>query len=219
MRILLCILISVMVIACAGKEQLPPQQKDVNLIKVMLTGEGNSQNEPMLISTPAQIEQIISFINSHSKGWKQPFSDTIEGDVYLTLYRDERFVGNFYVGDDFFGRDYGSPWVQDASQLEVTKFLAIVGIETNNLNISGRCSPAQMKTLNQLVMGQKLVSNTISKKAFVEFKSHYPNWCETQVSQQTYKIYTSDTSRNKIIVEQVKEDKDNGYFGPFKLSK
>lgn len=219
MRILLCMLISLMISACASKEQLPPQQKNVNLIKVMLTDEAAGQTEPMLISTPDEIEQIISFINSRSKGWKQPFSDKIEGDVYLTFFRDERFVGNFYVGDDYFGRDYGSPWVQDASQLDVIKFLKIVGVEIDDVDISGRCSPAQMKTLNQLVMGQKLAANTISNKAFVELKSHYPNWCETVSSRQTFKLYTSDTARNKIIVEQLVEGKDNRYFGPFRLIK
>jgi hypothetical protein len=218
MKILLFVTIVMCLVSCASKEQLPPQQKDVTTISVEVKATDEHEGSERIISDEEKIAEIISFINARSEGWKEPFSDSLEGDVYLAFYRDARFVGNYYVGNDFFGRDYGSPWVQDATQLEVSKFLTIVGADLTKINVSDRCSAAELSTLNQLIMANRLAKFSLENNAFKELSLHYPNWCETENGGAKYKIYTAGQSRNKLIIEKVEDGDKRSYFGPVRLS-
>lgn len=214
MKTLFLGILTLVITACASLETLPPQQTDVTQIKVFSQA---SQSQPVeVIADPDKINQIIAFINDRSAGWKTPFSDKIDGEFTLYFYRDERFVGNFYVGDDYFGRDYGTPWLRNAEPKELTTFINLLDVEADlDAILDTRCSQRTLAAVNRLVTTAKLVANVIKESTFNELKASYPNWCTTTIGNIDYKVYESTVAKNRIIVERMKAQETLGYYGPF----
>ena len=118
------ILLTVLISSCAGKETLPPQ-KMVGEIRIEQT---YPKIEIAIITDKSQVQAVIEFINSKREGWSVPWYGPPVGQIYLQLYEEEKFVGNFYVGPYFFGRDYGNFWSQSASKSEIEALGRILGI-------------------------------------------------------------------------------------------
>lgn len=130
MRLIYMFFVSLVLVACAATKQLPPQQSGVTKIVITMSAEDSEaqQKTEQTIEDADKIDEIISYVNTRIEGWEEPFMDSLDGQVSLSFYRNNRFVGNFYVGEDFFGRDYGQSWRQDATDEEINAFFELVGI-------------------------------------------------------------------------------------------
>lgn len=81
------------------------------------------------VKDPKQIEKIAAFINARLHGWSTPWSGAPIGKVYLDFYADEKFVGNFYVGPGFFGRDLGTRFFSKrAEEKDVAELGRLLGL-------------------------------------------------------------------------------------------
>src|SRR4051812_38872992 len=68
------------------------------------------------LKEPQQIAPVVAFINARLVGWSVPWYGPPIGQVYLLLYKNGTFIGNFYVGPWFVGRDYGDILSQRATK-------------------------------------------------------------------------------------------------------
>jgi hypothetical protein len=75
-----------------------------------------------------KVRAVVSFINARTSGWSVPWYGPPVGQVYLNLVKDEKVIGNFYVGPWFFGRDHGNFWSQRATEKEVADLEALVNV-------------------------------------------------------------------------------------------
>ena len=125
MKLFKLILIISIVSGCVGIETLPPQG-DADEIRI----EINQPKETLLIIKDEEtVNRIVAFINTKLEGWSSSLTGPPVGQVYFLLYKEEKFVGNFYIGKYFFGRDYDSFWSQPATTKEIEKLGNIVGID------------------------------------------------------------------------------------------
>lgn len=215
MKLIALVTLSLLAVGCSTLEVLPPQQDDVNRIVVKVKQTDIEDNTIELVE-PGQISETVAFINARTEGWRAPFSDQLEGVYELAFYRESRFVGNFYVGDDFFGRDYGTPWLRDATQQEIQAFITILNLDINLPEQSVRCAQSQLSSLNKLIMSGSMSDKTISEIAFAEISPSYPNWCDTKVNDVSYRIYQSNVSKQRFLIEILNGEDEPQRFGPFK---
>jgi len=125
MKRVLAVFIMFVVAGCVSKESLPPQEI-VDEIRIEQT---YPNTELLILSSKEKVEGVIAFINTKKNGWSVPWYGAAVGQIYLNLYKSEKFVGNFYVGADFFGRDYGNFWSQSASEEEIKKLGMLLGLD------------------------------------------------------------------------------------------
>ena len=118
-----------LVVGCASKESLPPQEM-VDEIRVERT---HPNTELLILKDIETIESIVAFINTKKHGWSVPWYGPPVGQIYLNLYKNEKFVGNFYIGPKFFGRDYGNFWSQTANDEDIEKFGSLLGLDLMEL--------------------------------------------------------------------------------------
>jgi hypothetical protein len=102
-------------------ETLPPIA-DVSRVGVRVRGSLEQE-----ITSPAKIEELLQFVNSYDAEWRVPFAGPPVGQIYFDFYDGEKFVGNFYVGPSFFGRDYGNFFSQTVTDEEIGELQEIVG--------------------------------------------------------------------------------------------
>jgi hypothetical protein len=81
------------------------------------------------IKESARITRFVAFVNSLPPKWRVPWYGAPVGKVYFEFYRDGKFVGNFYVGPNFFGRDGGGFWSQKAARRRFDELSSIVGFD------------------------------------------------------------------------------------------
>jgi hypothetical protein len=93
-------------ISQATKNVALGQQALPDLAKVQ-TNLGDPVTE---IKDKATLSDLVDFINSLPPKWEVPWYGPPVGRVYFHFYKQNAPVGNFYVGQDFFGRDvrYGN---------------------------------------------------------------------------------------------------------------
>ena len=75
-----------------------------------------------------QIAPVVGFINARLAGWSVPYYGPPVGQVYLFLYKNGEFIGDFYVGPWFFGRDYGDFFSQRATKEEIARLEHMLGV-------------------------------------------------------------------------------------------
>ena len=125
MKLILTILILLLVAGCASKESLPPQGM-ADEIRIEQT---HPSTELLILRNKEKIEGVIAFVNIKKDGWSVPWYGPPVGQIYLNMYKNEKFVGNFYVGPNFFGRDYGNFLSQPASKEEIKKLGKLLGFD------------------------------------------------------------------------------------------
>jgi len=81
-----------------------------------------------IIHDKEKVKAVIDFINTKQDGWSFPWYGPPVGKIYLKLYKEEKFVVNFYVGLYFFGRDFGNFWSQSASTTEIASLGSLLGV-------------------------------------------------------------------------------------------
>jgi hypothetical protein len=131
MKHIALIIFLIALFGCADKKTLPPQE----LVDIIRVEQNHPENELVVITDKEKIQAVVDFINKKKSGWSVPWYGSPVGQVYLELYKNEKFVGNFYVGPNFFGRDLGNFWSQPASKNEIAELGSILGI--NSLTIIG----------------------------------------------------------------------------------
>jgi hypothetical protein len=102
-------------------------QATADLIKLRSTSHANFPVGE--ISESGHIAAIIAFINHLPARWNVPWYGPPVGQVYLSFYRDKKFVGNFYAGPNFFGRDLGNFWSQSASPQQLAELGDLLGFD------------------------------------------------------------------------------------------
>ena len=75
-----------------------------------------------------QIAPVVGFINARLAGWSVPYYGPPVVQVYLFLYKNGEFIGDFYVGPWFFGRDYGDFFSQRATKEEIARLEHMLGV-------------------------------------------------------------------------------------------
>jgi len=107
-------------------DRILPPIGEADLIEVRHGGK----LEPFLqIAEPSTIEELRRFVNSYPAGWSVPFTGPPVGQLYFDFYSQGKFVGNFYVGRGFFGRDDEDFYSRSASDDETAKLTSIVGFD------------------------------------------------------------------------------------------
>ncbi|WP_166420069.1 hypothetical protein [Pseudoalteromonas sp. Z1A8] len=112
------LLINILFLTSCSSGNTLPKQAIPTLIKVEQTFP---KKEIRLIKDPEQIAQIIGFVNQYTDNWTVPWYGPPVGQIYFNFYSDNEYVGNFYVGPHFFGRDYGDFWSQNANKSDISK--------------------------------------------------------------------------------------------------
>ena len=87
--------------AHASTRKLPPVETP-DLIRVERTHPKQLLIE---LKEPEQIAPVVGFINAKLSGWSGPWYGPPVGQVYLYLYKNSEFIGDFYVGPWFFGNE------------------------------------------------------------------------------------------------------------------
>ena len=105
-------------------DQILPPIGEADRIEVRRQGNLEPSLQITEIST---IEELRSFINSYPAGWGVPFTGPPVGQLYFDFYSQDTFIGNFYVGPQFFGRDHGNFFSRSATDDEIAKLNSIVG--------------------------------------------------------------------------------------------
>jgi hypothetical protein len=108
-----------------GRELKPQGPADV----IKLRGPSGVVLPVTEISDAGQIAALTAFINDLPGKWDVPWYGPPVGQVYLTFHRNGKFVGNFYVGPWFFGRDGGNFWSQRARRPQVEQLGALLGFD------------------------------------------------------------------------------------------
>jgi len=116
-----------LVAGCTHNEKLPPQQP-ADLVKIS-TLAGFPELPLKEIREKEQIEKLVSFVNALPNRWNVPWYGPPVGQVNFEFYADKKFVGNFYVGTFFFGRDRGNFWSQNANKAQIEELSKIVGLD------------------------------------------------------------------------------------------
>jgi hypothetical protein len=87
------------------------------------------------ITDKERIEKLTAFVNSLPQDWNVPWYGPPVGQIYFDFYKDGMNVGNFYVGQNFFGRDanYGGGhfefYSQTATETQIRGLGEIVGFD------------------------------------------------------------------------------------------
>ncbi len=110
---------------CADNQSLPPQ----DLVDVIRVEQNHPKQDLVVLRDKEKVKAVIDFINTKQDGWSVPWYGPPVGQIYLTLYKNDKFVGNFYVGPYFFGRDLGNFWSQSASENEIENLGSILGVD------------------------------------------------------------------------------------------
>ena len=111
--------------SCSEKQSLPSQ----GLVDSIRVEQNHPKKQLAFLEDKRQIEAIIEFINTKRDGWSVPWYGPPVGTVYLKLYIKEKYVGNFYIGPYFFGRDHGNFWSQSSSKSEIKDLGALLDIK------------------------------------------------------------------------------------------
>jgi hypothetical protein len=119
-----------MIVACSLSEdshELKPQgEADSIRLRVRFGTELPKQE----ITDEIQISRLTHFINALPDKWSVPWYGPPVGTIYFDFYHSGRFIGNFYVGPDFFGRDAGNNFCsQPATSQQLDVLSAIVGFD------------------------------------------------------------------------------------------
>ncbi len=102
---------------------LPPI---VEADRIDVRRHGNLESS-LQITEPSTIDELRKFVNSYPAGWSVPFTGPPVGQLYFDFYSQDVFVGNFYIGPQFFGRDHGNFFSRSATEDEIAKLNSIVG--------------------------------------------------------------------------------------------
>lgn len=104
-------------------------QPSADLMKL----RGSSRGTPPLaeIREPARIAAITAFINRLPDKWSVPWYGAPVGQIYFEFFKDGKFVGNFYIGPGFFGRDRGGFYSQRARPPQLAELSALVGFDVS----------------------------------------------------------------------------------------
>ena len=94
--------------------------------RITVRHQGNL--EPFLeITDPSTIAELRQFVNSYHAGWGIPFTGPPVGQLYFDFYSQDEFLGNFYVGPSFFGRDHDIFFSISATDEDISQISSIVG--------------------------------------------------------------------------------------------
>ena len=131
-RITYITVIAILCLGCAStKNQALPRQLGADLVKIR-TDASEASLPTLEIVDPDKIERVIGFINGLPGDWSVPRYGEPEGNYYFQFYHEGKFAGNFYVGANFFGRDRGKNWLQDATPAQIEALGAIVGMDLSS---------------------------------------------------------------------------------------
>ena len=119
------LLLSLLLAGCSFTTTLP-EQTTPDIIRVERTFPSETI---VVINEKRRVDNIISFINSKLGGWDVPIIGPPVGQVYLNLYKDNKIIGNFYVGPMFFGRDNGNFWSQPADKVDIDELGNLIDVD------------------------------------------------------------------------------------------
>jgi hypothetical protein len=107
-------------------EKLPPLPAGD---QIKIEGENGRVLPVLEIKDPAKQTALVAFVNALPSKWSVPWYGPPVGQIYFKFFRDGKFVGNFYVGPNFFGRDGSNFWSQSASKRQMDQLSEIVGFD------------------------------------------------------------------------------------------
>jgi len=122
------IILSLLLCGCITIDTTLPPQKEADLIQVI--GIPGRPNPPITeITNRPTIEALTEFINALPNRWSVPWYGPPVGQYYFEFYSNATFLGNFYIGANFFGRDQGNFFSQDATQEQIDDLGIIIGVD------------------------------------------------------------------------------------------
>lgn len=195
--------------ACGTTQKLPPQTSSVDTIAIM-NGSDNSLLKE--IKEPGQIERVVGYINALDNDWGKPFFADPTKLLELKLIQDGKFVGNFLVGEDYFGRAHRLNWVQSADEMVIKQFGYILGIDVEKAQIITPCTMETKQILSALVNNGELVNYSLEERAEDLLAEAKAKWCQMKLNDQYYRLHYTDELLGGEIIERLGEG--STYFGP-----
>jgi len=126
-KIHLVVLFCLLLAGCTTYEKLPAQRQ-ADLVTIT-TLPGFPELPRKEIRGADQIAALVSFVNSLPNRWNVPWAGPPVGQVNFEFYSHGKFVGNFYVGPNFFGRDAGNFWSQSTDRTKIVELGKIVELD------------------------------------------------------------------------------------------
>jgi len=181
---------------CASGELLPPQTKDVTSISLH-----NSLTKETIVEIHdgEKVGEIVNFINGLKNDWQEPSFGEPDDVFELKLYKGKLFAGNFAVGEDYFSRDHQLTWVQEAEANEIKAFADLLNLDLRSMQIYTACDDYVADQITIISENNKFAANEINLMDKRLLLSNYPNWCQTELNGQTYRVYSNDS--NEFVVE------------------
>lgn len=213
MRAFLVAITSLMILAgCASGGKLPPQQVDVTLIKVERLGSDAFYRE---IQDVDLINKIITVVNSKQAGWREVSGNDDNGNLVLKFYKKERFVGNFYIGRDAFGRDYGTPYSLDATEQEISEFEAMLDMQLVQKTSDQRCTGALTRKLRGIVGQGESSLKQISVAEFNDVLAKVASVCNSNIDGVDYSLHFLNDSKDSFYIERIINSQQRKFYGPY----
>jgi hypothetical protein len=95
---------------------------------------GNNNELLSKVTDEKQILAVIAFVDAHRADWGAPWYGIPVPVVVADFYDGESFKGHLGVGPSFLETQrQGDFWSQSASRVEVKQFLALVGVNENQV--------------------------------------------------------------------------------------
>ncbi len=208
----LAVVSSLFLAGCAATNQLPPQPVKVDRIQVEMLDYVEYQLE---ISDSYRIEQVITLVNRKSKGWAETSSSPSAGSLLLKFYNGDRFAGNFYIGDDYFRRDYGQAFKADASREEVLAFEQALGFKFDHMVDPKQCEGDVAVKLRKVITAGSEKSAEINMQRFDKGVGEASEVCEMNFKGTDYRIYVTDNETGSFYIKQAINRLSSRFFGPF----
>ena len=194
---------------CATPEMLPAQSSEVTSIRVL-----NSEDKSLIkaIQDPQRIEQIVNFINTLDNAWQEASFGEPNDLVEVRLLKDGKFVGNFRVGDDFFGRDHRVNWLQSATDDHLSNFSKLLGVDFQLIQAIIPCDYDVKEAVSKKLTGAGL-TRKLNSDMSQSFKKDSTSWCQLTSGDVTYRVHHIKEPNSQVYVEQLGEAVM--FFGPF----
>ncbi len=125
MRKIFAVIFILLLPGCAGKQTL----SILEMVDEIQIEQVYPKQELLILNDKEKIKDIIAFLNSEKHGWSGPWYSAPVGQVYLNLYKGKKYIGNFYVGLNFFGRDNGALLSHAVSDEVISQLGALLGLD------------------------------------------------------------------------------------------
>ena len=187
---------------CGSTEKLPPQANTVDAIEIF-----DAQNNTLLlqIDNETKIEQVIGYINQLDNSWDTPLLGDADEILELRLTQNGQFVGNFQVGEDFFGRAHRLNWIQSVDESLTQEFSAMLGVDLKRIQIISACDEDQIKQLTSTLQSKDLAEIELSSDQVSALYRSSDTWCQSNIDDVSYRLHYNNEPNQPLTVEKLSE--------------